>query len=60
MAARGAVRVTAVDMLRSNCVILRGFLEPSGRLAALMEELNALPSRPGYITSMRPQFSAVK
>ena len=50
MAARGPVRITAVDMLRSNCVILRGFLEPGHRVPAIMERLNGLPSRSGYIT----------
>jgi adenine-specific DNA-methyltransferase len=51
MAARGAVRITAVDMLRSNCAILRGFLEPGQRIPALVERLNALPSKPGYISA---------
>ena len=51
MAARGAVRITAVDMLRSNCIILRGFLESGERIPALVEQLNALPSRSGYISA---------
>lgn len=51
VAARGTVRITAVDMLRSNCVILRGFLAPGQRIPALLEQLNALPSRSGYISA---------
>lgn len=51
MAARGAMHVTAVDMLRSNCVILRGSLEPGPRIPALIERLNALPSLSGYISA---------
>ncbi len=51
MAARGAVHVVAVDMLRSNCVILRGFQETSRRIPALVEQLNALPSLSGYISA---------
>jgi adenine-specific DNA-methyltransferase len=51
VAARGPARITAVDMLRSNCVILRGFLEPGRRIPALVEQLNALPPRSGYISA---------
>jgi len=51
IAARGDVRITAVDMLRSNCVILRGFLEPGQRIPALVGQLNALPSQSGYISA---------
>jgi adenine-specific DNA-methyltransferase len=51
MAARGVIRVTAADMLRSNCVILRGFLEQGGRIAGMVQRLNELPSMSGYITA---------
>lgn len=50
IAARGAARITAVDMLRSNCVILRGFLDPGERIPAMVERLNALPPTSGYIS----------
>jgi adenine-specific DNA-methyltransferase len=56
MLARGAGRVTAVDSLRSNCVILRGACgapaDPAGRarLFELLEALNGLAPRDGYIT----------
>jgi adenine-specific DNA-methyltransferase len=50
MASRGAARIIAVDTLRSNCVILRGFCARSSRIPRLMEELNALPGSGGYIT----------
>lgn len=55
--ARGAGRVTAVDNLRSNCAILAGACgapaDPGGRarLAALLERLNALAPREGYVTA---------
>ena len=54
--ARGAGRVTAIDNLRSNCVILAGAcaapVDPAGRarLADLLDRLNGLPPRDGYIT----------
>jgi adenine-specific DNA-methyltransferase len=56
MLARGAGRVTAVDSLRSNCVILRGACgvtaDPGGRarLSGLLEILNGIEPRDGYIT----------
>jgi adenine-specific DNA-methyltransferase len=56
MLARGAERITAVDSLRSNCVILRGACgapaDPPGRarLAGLLDRLNDLPPRDGYVT----------
>ena len=50
MACRGVPHIVAVDALRSNCAILRGFCEKSARLPALIEQLNALPPRAGYIT----------
>ena len=51
MAARGVAHVTAVDMLRSNCVILRGFQEQGQRISGLRERLNALPPVSGYISA---------
>ncbi|OHD68420.1 MAG: hypothetical protein A2177_03830 [Spirochaetes bacterium RBG_13_68_11] len=56
MLARGAGRVTAVDSLRSNCVILRGACgapaDPAARArrTGLLEMLNGLVPRDGYIT----------
>jgi adenine-specific DNA-methyltransferase len=50
MAARGTARITAVDTLRSNCAILRGFCARSTRVPKLIGELNALPGSGGYIT----------
>jgi adenine-specific DNA-methyltransferase len=56
MLARGAGRVTAVDSLRSNCVILRGACsvpaDTAGRarLSLLLGRLNDLAPRDGYIT----------
>ena len=50
MASRGTSRITAVDTLRSNCVILRGFLVACPRTPALMERLNCLPPQEGYIS----------
>ena len=53
---RSSGKVTAVDNLESNCVILRGFSAASGvlrgarRAAKLIEGLNALPPEAGYIT----------
>jgi adenine-specific DNA-methyltransferase len=49
MACRGVSRIIAVDTLRSNCVILRGFTAESSRLPSLIDRLNSLPPRPGYI-----------
>jgi adenine-specific DNA-methyltransferase len=57
MLARGAGRVTAIDSLRSNCLILRGACaapaDAAGRarLAELLASLNRLPPREGYITA---------
>ena len=50
MACRGTARITAVDTLRSNCVILRGFTVTSPRTPELMKGLNALPPQEGYIS----------
>ena len=50
LAQRGAGRIVAVDALRSNCVILRGFLFESDRVGRLMEDLNDLEGERGYIT----------
>jgi len=53
---RGAGRVTAVDNLRSNCVVLRGAcaapVDPAGRarLAALLDRLNGIEAKDGYVT----------
>jgi adenine-specific DNA-methyltransferase len=53
---RGAGRVAAVDILRANCVVLRGAcaapVDPAGRarLAGLLGRLNGLPSKDGYLT----------
>jgi len=55
--ARGAGRVTAVDSLRSNCVILRGACAAPAdragraRLVALLDHLNALPPQDGYVAA---------
>lgn len=48
----GVRRVVAVDNLRSNCVILRGFLAASGmgRARTLLAHCNGLPGGRGYIT----------
>jgi adenine-specific DNA-methyltransferase len=51
MACRGVERIMAVDSLRSNCAILRGFTASSPRVSALMGQLNALPPAPGYVTA---------
>ena len=51
MARRGAERITAVDSLRSNCVILRGFTASSPRTVSLMARLNALAPRRSYATA---------
>jgi adenine-specific DNA-methyltransferase len=50
MASHGAARIIAVDALRSNCVILRGFFQRSARITDLVERLNALSPSSGYIT----------
>lgn len=56
MLARGAGRITAVDNLLSNCVILRGACaapsDPAvrARLAALIDRLNRLEPKDGYLT----------
>jgi len=49
MARRGAGRIRAVDTLRSNCAILRGFTVSSPRVPALMDRLNVLPPARGYV-----------
>jgi adenine-specific DNA-methyltransferase len=51
MARRGAQRIVAVDTLRSNCAILRGFTASSPRVPELMDRLNALPPARGYVTA---------
>jgi len=51
MARRGARQVTAVDNLRSNCVILRGFTAASPRIPSLLERLNATAPLRGYISN---------
>ncbi len=57
MLGRGAKRVVAVDNLRSNCVILggasqaRAFPPAHRRMPALLDELNALSPRDGYVTA---------
>jgi adenine-specific DNA-methyltransferase len=48
--ARGAGRVTAVDNLRSNCLILAGACAPGADPAGLLDRLNGLAPRDGYIT----------
>ncbi len=50
LAERCPAQITAVDTLRSNCVILRGSAAADVPLDGLMERLNALPPRAGYIT----------
>jgi adenine-specific DNA-methyltransferase len=49
MSCRGVSRIVAVDALRSNCAILRGFTVESARLPFLIDRLNALPPSHGYI-----------
>jgi len=49
MARRGVGRIVAVDSLRSNCVILRGFTTSSVRTAELLEHANASIPFEGYI-----------
>jgi adenine-specific DNA-methyltransferase len=51
MARRGVERITAVDTLRCNCAILRGFTAVSTRVPGLMQGLNALPPVSGYVTA---------
>ena len=52
----GVPRITAVDNLESNCVMLRAFFAreedfpDSGRMPAIMDRLNGLEPREGYIT----------
>jgi adenine-specific DNA-methyltransferase len=50
MAHRGVDRIVAVDSLRSNCVILRGFTTASTRTAELMDEANQSAPVDGYIS----------
>jgi adenine-specific DNA-methyltransferase len=49
MAHRGVRRIVAVDTLRSNCVILRGFTATSPRIAVLLDHANAVPPVEDYI-----------
>jgi adenine-specific DNA-methyltransferase len=49
LAEQCGAQVTAVDSLRSNCVILRGCAAAAEPVEALLDELNALPAREGYI-----------
>jgi adenine-specific DNA-methyltransferase len=51
MARRGVKSITAVDTLRSNCVILRGFTTPCPRIMTLLDHVNAVPPSEGYIDS---------
>ncbi len=55
MAARGAATVTAADLLRSNCVILRGAAAAASGAGPgaerIMARLNALPPRAGYVSA---------
>ncbi len=51
MAASCPARITAVDSLRSNCVILRGCAHAAHRVGGLMARLNGLAPRPGYISA---------
>ncbi len=49
MALRGVEKIVAVDSLRSNCVILRGFTTSCPRAALLIGHVNASPPFDGYI-----------
>jgi adenine-specific DNA-methyltransferase len=53
MSVLGAGKVTAVENLRSNCVILRGFRAAArsapSEMTASIDGLNGLEGRPGYI-----------
>jgi len=49
MARRGVGRIVAVDTLRSNCVILRGFTTSSMRTVELIGHVNAALPRDGYV-----------
>jgi adenine-specific DNA-methyltransferase len=51
LAERCPAQITAVDMLRSNCVILRGSASAAVPLDGVMERLNALPPHAGYISA---------
>lgn len=51
MARRGVPAIVAVDNLRSNCVILRGFTAWSDRIPGLLDRLNAVPPMRGYISN---------
>jgi adenine-specific DNA-methyltransferase len=50
MARRGVGRIVAVDSLRSNCVILRGFTTSSPRAGELIGHVNAAQPRSGYVS----------
>lgn len=49
MAQRGVESITAVDTLRSNCVILRAFSTPCPGSATLLDHVNTVPPIQGYI-----------
>jgi adenine-specific DNA-methyltransferase len=49
MGCREVPRIVAVDVLRSNCAILRGFTVKSPRLPSLIDRLNFLKPVHGYI-----------
>ncbi len=49
MARRGTARIVAVDTLRSNCVILRGFAGWTPAMAGLLDRLNAVAPKEGYV-----------
>ena len=51
LARRGVRRIVAVDSLRCNCVILRGFTAWSERVPALMDRLNSVAPVRGYIST---------
>ena len=51
MAEQGSARVTAVDSLRSNCVILRGCAHADLPVGEMLARLNALAPGEGYISA---------
>jgi adenine-specific DNA-methyltransferase len=50
LAERCPARITAVDLLRSNCVILRGCANADVPLDGIMARLNRMPPQAGYIS----------